>query len=122
MSNVFRVITGAKTMGEFAQRIDDTIQYTQLVENGTLCYKCGEMVESAVITDSNVLFPAGKPCLCNACKKNSVMTTNYDAELTTDKDITPVDENQSSIMETNYDGDLNINKDFIPVENESEEN
>ena len=97
MSNVFRVITGAKTMGEFAQRIDDTIQYTQLVENGTLCYECGKMVESAVITGSNILFPTGKSCLCNACKKNSVMTTNYD-------------------------GDLNIDKYFIPVENESEEN
>lgn len=84
------------------QIIDDLHQEQLLIENGTLCYRCGGMNEELVEEGSRLLKESpGKPYICDICK--SVMDTGYKMDVIENNEVV-----FTSLLE---DG-------FIPVESE----
>lgn len=48
--------------------IDDRNQYNELIENGTLCSKCGELNQNLIGKDLILNTPPGKPYICPKCE------------------------------------------------------
>lgn len=48
---------------------DQRNQYDELVENGTLCYSCGEMNENLVGKDKILNTAPGELYMCLKCEK-----------------------------------------------------
>lgn len=49
---------------------DDRNQEKELYENGTLCYKCGNLIETLVGEDRILKTPSNKKTLCKECEVN----------------------------------------------------
>lgn len=48
--------------------IDDRNQYNELIENGTLCSKCGELNQNLIGTDKILKTAPGTLYICSKCE------------------------------------------------------
>lgn len=90
--------------------VDDREQHNELLANGTLCYGCGNLIESLVGEDKILKTPSGKAELCKKCNVEVNKTSPKRMDTGYEVDITPTGRE----IRVNFKSPLE--EEFMPVE------